>query len=406
MKLLSLSVLSLGAFCLCQAARADGILDQVEESLTFGLFDDAFSLHFSALGDIEGYVFDGATPGLLYTDNDALFNPRLTLFADAQAGPHLYGFVQARLDRGFDPSDKNGEMRIDEYALRFTPWEDGRLHIQAGQFGTVVGNWVPRHLSWDNPFITAPGPYEHQTGIFEGEAPESRSEFLSHADEEDYDYSPIIWGPSYTSGLSVSGQVDKVTYAVELKNASLASRPDSWSVTSADFDHPTVGGRLGLRPNHSWDIGTSFSDGAYLRPEAAPTLPEDRGIGDYHQTLIGQDVSYSWHHLQIWAEFFHSRFEVPRVGDADTIAYYVEAKYRFSPELYAAARWNQQFFESFPDDGGVSRDWGSDMWRGDLSIGYRFTAHTQLKIQYSLMNQSSSADPCSHLIATQFTTRF
>ncbi|MCB1087174.1 MAG: hypothetical protein KDM63_09025 [Verrucomicrobiae bacterium] len=407
MKPLSTISLSLAAISFCQsAARADGWLDEVEEALTFNLFGDAVSLHFSGLGDVEGYVFDGPAPGLLYTDNEALFNPRLSLFLDAQAGPHLYGFVQARLDRGFDPSDENAEMRIDEYAIRFTPWEDGRIHFQAGQFGTVVGNWMSRHLSWDNPFVTAPVPYENQTGIYGGEAPESRAEFLEHSDGEGYDYSPILWGPSYATGASISGQIEKVTYAAEIKNASLSSHPDSWGGSGVNFKHPTVSGRLGLKPNHSWDLGTSFSDGSYLRPKAAPTLPAHRGIGDYHQTVIGQDISYSWHHLQLWAECYHAQFEVPRVGNAETLAYYIEAKYRFSPELYGAARWNQQLFESIRGDDGIGKDWGDDMWRCDLSIGYRFTAHTQLKLQYSLQHAEGADQGISHLFATQFTTRF
>ena len=45
---------------------------------------------------------------------------------------------------------------MDEYALRWTPWDDGRLSLQAGKFANVIGNWTARHQSWENPFITAP----------------------------------------------------------------------------------------------------------------------------------------------------------------------------------------------------------------------------------------------------------
>jgi hypothetical protein len=47
-----------------------------------------------------------------------------------------------------------------------------------------------------------------------------------------------------------------------------------------------------------------------------------------------------------WAEFYEARFEVPNVGDADTFAYYVEAKYKFTPQLFGAVRWNQQLFNT------------------------------------------------------------
>ena len=47
---------------------------------------------------------------------------------------------------------------MDEYALRFTPWKDGRLNVQIGKAATVFGTWTGRHLSWENPFVNAPLP--------------------------------------------------------------------------------------------------------------------------------------------------------------------------------------------------------------------------------------------------------
>jgi hypothetical protein len=77
-----------------------------------------------------------------------------------------------------------------------------------------------------------------------------------------------------------------------------------------------------------------------------PSLPPGRDISDYREFVLGQDISFAWHHLQLWAEFYEARFEVPNVGDADTFAYYVEAKYKFTPQLFGAVRWNQQLFNT------------------------------------------------------------
>ena len=52
---------------------------------------------------------------------------------------------QARADRRFDPADRHVEARLDEYAVRFTPWRDSRLNLQVGKFATVVGSWALRH---------------------------------------------------------------------------------------------------------------------------------------------------------------------------------------------------------------------------------------------------------------------
>jgi len=191
-----------------------------------------------------------------------------------------------------------------------------------------------------------------------------------------------------------------------MKNSSLSSRPESWNATETDFDHPSFNGRLGFRPNQMWNFGVSVSDGAYFRSEAEPTLPRGRDLGDFRELVLGQDASFAWHHLQVWAEFYEARFEVPRVGDADTFAYYFEAKYKFTPQLFGALRWNQQLFDSVDAAGGGRLRWGQDLGRLDISAGYRFTSHTQLKVQYSFQLQTDRPGDTDHLLALQFTVRF
>ena len=135
-------------------------------------------------------------------------------------------------------------------------------------------------------------------------------------------------------------------------------------------------------------------------------FPSGSNLGDYRQFVLGQDVSYARGHLQIWAEAFESRFEVPRLGNADIFAYYVEAKYKITPQLYGALRWNQEFFYSGNDPAGQPVARPPDVWRIDAALGYRFTAHTQLKLQYSLAHGDFVADTLGGTFAAQFTIRF
>ncbi len=216
----------------------------------------------------------------------------------------------------------------------------------------------------------------------------------------------MIWGPNYASGVSVSGRLGLFDYAAEMKNSSLSSRPESWNATETNFDHPSFNARIGFRPNQVWNFGVSGSDGAYFRSEAEPTLPRGRDIGDFRELLLGQDASFAWHHLQVWAEFYEARFDVPRVGDADTFAYYFEAKYKFTPQFFGALRWNQQVFGSIDDGRKGSLRWGQDLGRIDAAIGYRFTSHTQLKLQYSFQHETTGPRDDNHLLAAQFTVRF
>jgi hypothetical protein len=223
---------------------------------------------------------------------------------------------------------------------------------------------------------------------------------------EKYEYQPVIWGPNYATGISAAGKIGMFDYAAEIKNSSLSSRPEVWPITRTDFDHPSFNGRVGFRPNEMWTFGFSASDGAYFRPEAMSTLPFGRDIGDYHERLLGQDISFAWHHWQVWAEFFEARFEIPGFTDGDTFAYYLEVKYKFTPQFFAAVRWNQQFFSDVTNMNGDTAPWGRDLWRADIAAGYRFTEHTQLKVQYSFQRDNYGLQNLTQMIAAQFTVRF
>ena len=387
-------------------ASADDLLDRLDESLTFATADAEVRARFSGLLDIEGYHFSQPAPGFIFTEGHNLFNPRLSLYFDAQLGSHIYVFLQSRLDRGFDPAASSADMRLDEYAVRWTPWDDARFNVQVGKFATVVGNWVGRHQSWDNPFINAPLIYENVTPIYDAEVPSSRGTFLEGITEIKYDYNPVIWGPSYATGIAISGSLDEFDYAFEWKNSPLSSRPSSWNMRTSDFDHPTLSGRVGYRPDAAWNLGVSASEGAYFLDKVEDELPPGRSMNDYKEIVLGQDISFAWHHWQLWAEFYEARFQVPRAGNADVFGWYVEAKYKFNPQLFGAVRWNQQLYDTVTNDVGGSQKWGNDIWRIDAALGWRFTPHTQVKLQYSLQHEDKAKRTFGNLVALQLTVRF
>jgi hypothetical protein len=262
-------------------------------------------------------------------------------------------------------------------------------------------------------------PYENLTAIWDSVAANSSARLLgwAHVRTKGGNFGgaefsdrnlrqPIIWGPSYASGMAILGRIGKLDCAAELKNASLSSRPETWDATETTWENPTFSGRVGLRPNEMWNLGVSASTGTYLRPEAAQTLAPGHSLDDYRQIVIAQDVAFAWRHLQFWAEFFQTRFKIPNVGDVDTFAYYLEAKYKFTPQLFGALRWNQQIYGTVRDSLGERTTWGRDVWLIDIGIGYRPTAHTQVKLQYSLQHEDSGQREYGHALAAQMTVRF
>ncbi len=396
--------------CLAAGAAAtawasDAWFDRLEERLAVSAWDDAVRARLSGILSLEGYAISQPPPGLVFTRSNRLFNPRLALFLNGQAGPRLFGFVQARVDRGFDPATERLRLRLDEYAVTFVPRAGTALSVQVGQFASVIGNWMARHDSWENPFVTAPLPYEHQTSIYDSEAPLSLDDFVSFDPAEKYEYNPIIWGPSYATGAAVAGKLGRFELALEVKNGGPSSRPELWSIRDLGFDRPAFAARLGFRPDLRWKLGFSASDSAYLAP-GAEHLPAGTSWRDFRQRLLGQEVSYAWRHLQVWAEVFQVWFEVPRVGTVRTVAGYIEAKYKFNPRIYGAVRWNRQGFSALSDGAGGRVRWGSSLWRVDVAAGYRFTARLVLKLQASGQREAGQHENLRMNYASQLNLRF
>jgi hypothetical protein len=403
---------------LTQAARAqEDYMDQVDQQLNFGAMNDLVRLRVSGTVDVEGYYVSQQDPALFETVGNTFVVPRLSVFLDAQAGSHLYAFVQARADDGFDAGDVGQKVRLDEYAIRLTPWDDIRFNLQVGKFATVVGNWTLRHGSWENPFITAPLPYENLTGVWDSAPVRSLPQLKFWAGLlpkpvagntffDQYENIPIIWGPSYASGAAILGSMGALDYAFEVKNTSLSSRPEAWSPTVHQWQNPTFSGRVGYTPDMMWNFGFSASAGPYLEPDPSVVFPPGHGLDHYLELVLGQDATFAWHHMQVWAEAYEARFEIPGVGDADTVAYYVEAKYKFTPQFFGAIRWNQQYFAPVSVPPGADGFWSRNVSRIDIGPSYRLTPHAQVKVQYSLERQGADTRVWSSLAAVQFTLRF
>src|SRR5439155_16476174 len=129
--------------CTVRAVDVDDLLDRLDTALTVTAFEDNIRARLSGTIDLEVYHFQQPAPGLIDSEIDNLFNPRLTLFLDAQLGSHIYFFAQARLDRGLDPPVQGAQARLDDYAFGITRWREGGFILQVGNLVISFGNWVP-----------------------------------------------------------------------------------------------------------------------------------------------------------------------------------------------------------------------------------------------------------------------
>lgn len=388
------------------ATDFDAWLDHLGTHLGVSSNDGKYRARLSGTLDLEYFTFNRPPPGLLDTEGTSLLVPRVALFLDLQAGSAWYAFGQARLDQGFDPGDRNLDARLDEYALRYTPWSDGRLNMQVGKFATVAGQWVKRHTSWQNPFVSAPIFYEQVTRLTDRFVITGRFPVLDPGSNRFYAYNPLIWGPSYAAGAALSGRWSQFEWAVEAKNAALTSRPSYWNLDGVGYGAPTFTGRLAWRPNLAWTFGLSASDGPYLGPDAAASLGGGVIANSFHQSLVLGDASFEWRHWQIWGEWIFAQFEVPFDTTVHTTAYFLEARYKFTPRFSAAVRWNEQSFAPVRRPGRPPDEWGEDQWRIDWAGTWRFNAHSQIQVEVDWRHGGAQLDGAGLNYAARVTVRF
>ncbi len=365
--------------------------------------DGFWRASFEGRVEAEVWHMDQSPPGLVIFDESTYFQPRLVLALDLMAGEHWLAHVETRWDRGFDAGARDeGDFRVDEVFLRWRPLGDQRLQVQVGKFATVFGNWVERHAFFDNAFLDAPLPYNRMLALND-RGPSRVATIAARREVRDAKtaWLPVIWGPSYATGFAVFGALGKIDYALELKNASLASRPDAWSPWQEYFDYPTMSGRLGWRPSATWAFGLSASRGSYLLEEAQPALPTGTGRENYLQTVLGADARWAWRQFQVSGEVITARFDTPYAGDLDVLSYYVEGRWKVNPALWIAGRWGQQFFSDI--DG---RSWDRDAVRAEFAVGVKVTPDVLLKAQYSYTHESGGGAQGENAVGLGFGVRF
>jgi len=381
-------------------------LDRVDNALTYESADGQFFAHLTGETDLTGYYFDGQPFGLIFSNpNDHfMFSPRLTLNFDATYGERLLFFAKFRWDDGIDPGYQNDSARMDEIFLRVAVVPH-HLDLQAGKFATVFGTWAGRHGAWDCPFITAPLVYDQVTSVLDGFVPPSATFFASlrNAPDNNYTWAPVIWGPDYLPGVAAFATLGKFDLALSGTTQSLSSRPTTWN--DLNFNRPSFNGRLGWRADEAWTLGVSGSIGPYLLSQAAASLPPGQSLSDYDQITVGGDASWAWHDWQVTGEFIFSRFQVANVGNADTFSWYLETKYKITPQLFAAVRWNQQVYNQVNTPTGP-QNWDNDEMRADFALGYKWDTHVLTKIQYSWQHQETSFQNGKQLVAVQLVVRF
>jgi len=363
------------------------------------------------------WAADSPSPSLVKFTGDDFFSPRLSVSVDSLLSSQWYFHATGRIDRGFDVADRpDGQARLDEIFLRYRPFGDGRLNLQAGKSPTIFGSWVGQHDFYDDAFLLAPLPYSQLIGVGVQNpaslSPESISARAAGTAPGIFEtrkraWGSTIWGPAYSSGLSAFGSLEKFDYAFEIKNVSLGSHPVEWDLQEGDFDSPTFSTRIGYRPDAAWAFGLSASRGPYLDPSAERLLPNGFDRGDLPHTLVGIDARWAHRDFIFSGELMASEFETLRAGDLRSLSWYLQARWKAAPGVWVASRFGQTLNNDVQGIDGRSIDWSPDLWRAEVSMGWRITPDLLFKGQFAYNHTNSRLEgPGERLVGLGFGWRY
>jgi len=326
-------------FCLASFIAAPATAEDGWEWSLSGSFEHTF------------LAVEGPSPSLVKFDEGEYYLPRLGVELDIRPSEQFYFHANARYDRGFDPGDvPDGEVRLDEVFLRYSPLGDHQLNFQFGKFATSFGGYVRNHNFYDDPFLIAPLPYGEILGVGVVNPRANSSAAIAGRfngtipgifEVKKINWASTVWGPAYATGGSVFGSVEKFDYAFEIKNVEPGAHSNQWDASISDFDDPTFSGRIGYRPNASWNLGLSFSRGPYLNPEANSLLPAGLDRGDLPNTKFGFDARWSHRKLIFSGEVIYSRYETLETEDLESLSWYLQTRWKTSPRFWLAARLGQ-----------------------------------------------------------------
>lgn len=337
-------------------------------------------------GSIENTLWAGndVPAAFLEFDDEVFHDPRASLSFDYQPDPRIFFHATLRADRGFDPGTQtDGDIRLDALILRYRPFGDNSLNLQAGKFPTVIGNWVPTHGYYEDPFLLAPLPYSAITGINVLNATEHSPQTIANRAQAarpnihlaKTNWSSIVWGPAYSNGFAVFGNRGKIDYALEMKNTFAGSSPEEWDLGEGDFSHPTISGRIGYQHDASLSLGLSASHGPYLNA-GSPSR------GDFHQTLMAADIRWAHRDWILSAEMFFATYD--SLGeDLEMLSYYLQARYKVLPGFWIAARLGQTVSNDVSTPFSPNTEWTANITRAEIALGWRISPDLLLKTQYT-----------------------
>jgi hypothetical protein len=325
----------------------------------------------------EGYFNDNGY------QNNTLRRARLSLAAGLHAGDHLSVVTQIL-------SDNLAAPRVYALYLRVRPWKERTFDIQAGRIPPVFGAFAREGYGPERPLVGYPLAYQYLTSLRPDAVPASVDDLLAMRGRgwrNQYPIGspapangvPLVDGDRWDTGIQVRVGSEPLEASAAVTQGTL-----SYPRVSDNNDGKQISGRLAWRPLIGLVVGVSGARGSFFSTVVQQAVG---GASGNAQTAWGLDLEYSRGYWLFRAEAVGSAWDVPVVrppllhGPVRALGLEGEARYKFAPGLYVAARLDHLGFSTVEGSAGPM-SWDAPVWRVEGGVGYSVRRDLLFKLVY------------------------
>jgi len=301
----------------------------------------------------------------------------------------------------------SGELNPLRLSLAEVVWEpmESPIRVSAGRFVNPFGLYPQRQLSVQNLFVNTPLAYGYGVNITNQHGYVFVYDSLTSS-SGGYGYGTgrltTISYAGYSTGAMFSWLIVPEVLNLDLAftNAALTSQKHFTNIGN-------FGGiaRLSIQPAIFWQQGISYATGGFM--ESAEVNQTFDNLTDFNQSVFGTDWVIAYTFFELSGEFIYSTWNVPgydtnwfetntygnlKKFKLENYSYYFDLKYEpsFLPGSYVAARYEElkfvqykegtSYYQSTP---GVQFNWGEDVKRYSVALGYKFSPNVLFKVAFS-----------------------
>ena len=321
-----------------------------------------------------------------YTDyeHNALRLVRLRLMGEWRAASAL-SFVGEVRTQGVDAVD------VSALFLRWRPWTDRAITVQAGRVPTLIGVFPRRAYGRDNVVIGWPLAYQYLVSLRPDALPATVDDLLRMRGRGWQPSFPIgsqelrpgvslISASRWDTGVQISAQVRRLLLA-----GAVTEGPPA--VPSVRDRTPGLGwsGRASFALPAGVIVGASGGTGSWVHQQVLDQVALEGAAAT--QSVVGVDAEAGRAHWLLRTEWFHSAFTLPIAAATPlhlgTHAGFVEGRYRFGARWQVGARAERLRFARV--EGSTLRGptpWDADVDRVEAAVAYRVTTTAEIKVAW------------------------